>query len=274
MSRFEYLSRLAIGHHMPTGSVLYRLDPRARILSYVFLTLALTLSRLPAALLIAPAALLVLLKLAELPWKHTVRGLLAPLPFILFLALLQLFITPRPEGDTLYFSWHFLIVSAASVHSALLLVLRFISLVLLLTLASSTLSTLELIYGLELLLQPLQLLGIRTRPLVMVVQIMLRYIPFLLLSAEKITKAQASRGAAWGTRGGLLSRLRQFLPLILPLFNTSMQQADVLADAMLARGYGSAGKRTSLRSYQFTWVDLGVVLSCIAASVLMLLRIP
>ncbi len=181
---------------------------------------------------------------------------LAPLPFILILALLQLFITPAHEEmccTSPGASWQsphpeYMQLSCWCCAS--------LGLILLLTLATAALSTLELIYGLDLLFKPLQKIGLNTRPITMVVQVMLRFIPSLLLSAERSRKHRLP-GAAWGSAsGGLLKRVRQFLPLILPLFSTSLQQADVLTQAMLARGYGSTAERTgcaSIHSNGKTW---------------------
>jgi len=263
MSQFEYLNRFAVGQYLPTGSIVHQLDPRARIVGFTVLILALTLTTTMTGLAAALMLTLLLLTAAKVPMKFAMHGLLAPLPFILILAVLQLFITRGQDGDVLYFSWRFLAISSSGVHAAILLVLRFLGLILLPTLATAALSTLELIYGLDLLFKPLQKIGLNTRPVTMVVQVMLRFIPSLLLSAEKIAKAQASRGAAWGSAsGGLLKR-----PLILPLFSTSLQQADVLTQAMLARGYGSKAERTGLRQYSFKWKDLGfVILSAAAAA--------
>jgi len=85
---------------------------------------------------------------------------------------------------------------------------------------------------------------------------MLRFIPMLALSAEKIAKSQASRGAEWDKRGGsILSRARRVFPLILPLFSGSLRQAETLVDAMLARSFGSSYDHTSLRSYALTPTD-------------------
>jgi energy-coupling factor transport system permease protein len=102
----------------------------------------------------------------------------------------------------------------------------------------------------------------------MSIQVMLRFIPFLAQAAERIAKAQASRGADWGTRqGGLLSRVRQAFPVIIPLFLTGLKKAENLALAMEARGYGSPGKRTSMVEMKFGWKDgLAVILAGLLAA--------
>jgi len=257
MSQFEYLNRISFGQYLPTGSIIHRMDPRSKILVYTILILALTLTKQIAGLLAGIILNILLLLSSKIPISFALRGLVQPLPFILLLAILQLFITPHPSGDHLLFSYGILSVSATSLRFAILLLLRFTGLILLLTLASATLSTLEMIYGLDLLLKPLNKIGVRTNSIAMVVQIMLRFIPFLAINAEKIAKSQASRGAGWDDpKGNIFQRARQFLPLIIPLFNTSLQKADNLTNAMLSRGYGSNIKRTGLREYHISWKDL------------------
>ena len=267
MNQFEYLDRVSFGQYLPTGSILHRMDPRSKILVYVILILAMTLTKQIMGLLLAILLVLLMLFISKVSISFALRGLIAPLPFILLLAILQLFIAPRPSGDQLIFSYGIFSISTASLHAAILLCMRFTALILLLTLVSATLSTLEMIYGLDMLCKPLQKIGVHTNSIAMMVQIMLRFIPFLAMNAEKIAKSQASRGAEWdNSKGGVMRRARQILPLILPLFSINLQKADILANAMLARGYGSTIQRSGLREYQFRWIDLlFVVLSSFTA---------
>ncbi len=106
----------------------------------------------------------------------------------------------------------------------------------------------------------------------MIVQVTLRFIPFLAQIAERIAKAQASRGAEWGTRkGGLIQRTRQLAPLVIPLFMTSLQRSETMAMAMEARGYGSQPKRSSMYVLHFGWQDALVILLSGIASVAIVL---
>ena len=95
----------------------------------------------------------------------------------------------------------------------------------------------------------------------------------LAQATERIAKAQASRGAEWGTRkGGLLARTRQLIPLIVPLFMTSLQRAETMALAMDARAYGSKPQRGSMVVLTFDWPDAVAVLLAAAtcAAILMI----
>ena len=271
MRNFEYLNRISFGQYLPTGSIIHRMDPRSKILSYTILLFALTLTQQITGVMVAILVIIMLLLISKIPFSYALRGLVRPLPFILLLAILQLFITPHPGSDRLLFSYGIFSVSATSLRFSTLLIIRFAGLILLLTLVSGSLSTLEMIYGLDLLLKPLNKIGIHTNSIGMVVQIMLRFIPFLVINAEKIAKSQASRGALWDDpRGGVFKRARQFLPLLVPLFSASLQQADNLTNAMLARGYGSNINRTGLREYRISWKDLIFFILCVCAAWLVL----
>ena len=256
MSEFEYLSKIALGQYLPVDSPIHRLNPGIKLAGYILLILAVTLSRQLAGLGIALITVLLLLLLSQIPIPFALRGLRSPLPFILILAIFQICMVSQRSSETPFFTWHFFRATMDGLLSAGILCLRFFELILLLSAASSTLSTLEIVYGLDILLRPLSWLGFSTAPASMIIQIMLRFLPSLALSAEKIAKAQASRGAAWGNpKAALFQKGRQLLPFLLPLFNVNLQQADALVNAMLARCYGFNQKRTSLTDYSYGWID-------------------
>ena len=86
----------------------------------------------------------------------------------------------------------------------------------------------------------------------MMVQVTLRFLPLLAQTTERIAKAQASPGANWDSRRGhLLARLRQVIPIIIPLFLASLRRAEAMALAMDAPAYGSSPERTSLVELHF-----------------------
>ena len=274
MNSFEYLGKVSFGNYLPVNSRIHRLNPGVKLAGFSILILAVTLSKSLAGLLASMLIVLLLLVISKVSVKYALHGLLAPLPFILIMAILQVFFVSYRSEEVPLTAWKFLMVSRSGLLAAAAICVRFSSLVLLLTLASATISTLEMVHGIDILLSPLSAIGVQTRPAAMVVQIMLRFIPSLALSAEKIAKSQASRGAAWGDKhSSIFKRAGQLLPLILPLFSGSLRQADALANAMLARGYGTRVKRTHLTQYQLTILD-GVFLLFIAAASWVVLAWP
>ncbi|MGC9467038.1 MAG: energy-coupling factor transporter transmembrane component T family protein [Anaerolineae bacterium] len=264
MSEFEFQRFLTIGQHLPTGSVIHRLDPRTRLVCGGILLITITLAPSLMGLVIALVVLLALILLARIPMSYALKGLIPPLPFIAFLALLQILFAAGSEATEPLWTWWIIRVSAGSLLSGARLLLRFSALILTVTLFSATTSVTETVRGLESLLSPLAHLGLPVQDLVLLVQVALRFLPLLAREAERIAKSQASRGAEWGTgKGGLLHKIRQALPILVPLFLISLQRAESMAVAMEARGYRSTGRRTSYVSLKLERLDafaMGIIL--------------
>lgn len=256
MSGFEYLRRVSIGQYLPLVSPIHRADPRAKLLAYSAMVAAISISGSVYGLVAALLLVMLLLSISHIPFSFAWRGWLAALPFIVILALLQIVITKSSTDAVQITKLLGMRLTNEGFLSAGRLLLRFTTLFFLLTVSTATLSTLETIHAIESLLKPLSLIKFPSTYLSMMVQVMMRFIPFLAINAEKIAKSQASRGAAWdGKRGGLIARAKRIFPLIIPLFIISLRQAETLTDAMLARGFDTRRVRTSLRVYVFTTMD-------------------
>lgn len=271
MSQFEFSSRVTIGQYLPTDSFLHRLDPRARILIFSLLVVSLTITSHWQAVLLGLVVVLFGLALGRIPLPYALRGLIPPLPFLLFLAVIQvLFPWNRAPSITVWHWWVFNITHASLLAGGLLL-LRFTALILTISLATFCLSTSQMIHGLDNLLGPLRRVGIPTRDLIMIVQITLRFLPLLAQVAERIAKAQASRGADWGAgKGNPLRRARQIAPVIVPLFLAALHKAENMALAMDARAYGTHPFPTSMAEMRFRWQDGLMVAAALGLCVLIL----
>ena len=268
MSQFEFLRSINIGQYLPTASPVHRLDPRVRLVGYFLLVMALTFTRSPWGLLVGVVLVLVTLRLGRISLRFALRGLLAPLPFLLILALLQVFFNGQPDSGPVFFAVFGLVVGLSDIGVALMLLARFSALVLALSLASYTLSTGELTVGLGYLLRPLARIGLPAHDFVMMLQVSLRFLPLLAQTAERIAKSQAARGADWDARGGnLLVRVRRIIPLIVPMFLVSLRRAETMALAMDARGYGSVEQRSSRIALKATRRDWAVVVFAVVISV-------
>jgi energy-coupling factor transport system permease protein len=81
-------------------------------------------------------------------------------------------------------------------------------------------------------------------PLAVIAAIAITFVPTTLRQARQIREAQAIRGHR-------LQRLRDWLPLLLPLLVGGLERAFQLAEALAARGFASAGRprhATALRA--------------------------
>lgn len=271
MNQFDYSSKIAIGQYQQTGSILHRFDPRVKISGFFFLIMALTLSRSLIGILFGLAFAIIGIIIAQIPFRMISRSILLPMPFLLIIAINQMLIYPDRGGSVLLTIGSFQL-SELAVLSAGLLILRFIALILTISLMSATVSSSEMIHGLQQLLKPLNKLGIHTMDFVMIIQIALRFLPLLAITAERIAKAQASKGADWGTKNrSIFKKIKQIIPLIIPLFTISLRRAESLALAMDARAYGYQAERTSMTEYHFRTKDAYFGSVCLIAAALIIL---
>jgi energy-coupling factor transport system permease protein len=86
----------------------------------------------------------------------------------------------------------------------------------------------------------------------------LRFIPVLAEDAQNIIAAQESRGLEL-SKGGMFARIRNMIPILIPLVVLAIRRAQQLAEALESRAFGS-GKRTSYWEYRISRRDFVAVL--------------
>lgn len=85
-----------------------------------------------------------------------------------------------------------------------------------------------------------------------------RLVPMLSATAYTVTQAQLARGLDLRS-GGLLTRVRRYVPLIVPILAYAMRAADDMSRALESRGLGAA-VRGRTEYYEYTWRAGDVVL--------------
>jgi energy-coupling factor transport system permease protein len=92
---------------------------------------------------------------------------------------------------------------------------------------------------------------------VMIFVIAVRFVPVLLLDALQIMDAQRSRGLEFD-KGGFTKRMRNTVPVLVPLIAVAVNRSLDLAEAMDSRAYGALKKTTSLYELKFGRLDYAV----------------
>ena len=99
-----------------------------------------------------------------------------------------------------------------------------------------------------------------------------RLAPLFLDTMRDILDAQRARGLRTG--GGIVGRLRVYVPLLVPVFATALRRADQLALALESKGFGLTNRRGSLREYRAGGKDaLALILVSLLLLALIALRI-
>jgi energy-coupling factor transport system permease protein len=265
-------SRFGVSQYYDPNGVYQRLDPRTRLVAVMLWLGIITASSSVWGLGCGFICVFGLLAYSRTPLGVVLRMMVRPLIFIVLLVLVQILFSPVDFTGLTYFQWGFIRINAAGILRGIKLLLRFSTLYLLLNGITVVLSSTEIIRALAQLLKPLDRLGLPTHDVVLLVQVALHFLPLLSAEVERIAKAQASRGAEWGTaHGHLLQRAQQTLPILLPLLISSLHRAENLAQAIEARGYG-AGPRTSMISLHYSHLDAaaGAVILLVGCVILFL----
>jgi energy-coupling factor transport system permease protein len=236
-----------LGQFYPVESPLHELDARAKILATGIMAVGLFLVDSVAGFLLIAAAVVLLVAASRVP-SGTFLNFLKPVALIVSLTVIfQVFFSR--EGATLL-EWGFLEVHEGGLVRGLFLALRILLLVSTAALLTATTAPVKLADGIEDLLSPLKRLRFPAHELAMMITIALRFIPTLHEEAQKITRAQAARGADF-SEGGPVKRARELLPVLIPLTIGAFQRADELAEAMESRGYRGGNGRTRYRELRF-----------------------
>ena len=94
---------------------------------------------------------------------------------------------------------------------------------------------------------------------VMVFVIAVRFVPVLLLDALLIMDAQRSRGLEFD-KGNIVRRLRNMVPVLVPLIAVALNRSLDLAEAMDSRAYGATKVPSSLYQLSLTKADYLMIL--------------
>ena len=108
----------------------------------------------------------------------------------------------------------------------------------------------QLTDALESVLKPLRVIKVPVHEIAMMMSIALRFIPILTEETDKIMKAQLARGADFES-GNLIKRVKNMIPILVPLFISAFRRANDLAMAMEARCYRGGDGRTKMKPLHY-----------------------
>ncbi|MCL4488453.1 MAG: energy-coupling factor transporter transmembrane protein EcfT [Chloroflexi bacterium] len=270
MEEFEFVRNITIGQYLALHSFVHRMDPRVKLICFVFLVGAITFTTSYTANAILLFVVIALIRVSQIPIRYALSGLKPAVPVVILLAILQItFYTSGFAGGSncvSFFRWGPIDVNSCGVQLAVVSAARFVDLLILTSLLTFSTTVTELTLGTEQLLAPLQKrFNFPAHELALTMTIALRFIPTFAEELERIMKAQVSRGADLGQRGAFrfIQQTRSLLPLIVPLFLSALRRAEELVLAMEARCYVGGRGRThyvEFKSRPSDFVALAIVI--------------
>lgn len=246
---------LTIGQHYPVESPVHNLDPRVKIIITFVFIISLFLIETFTTYLFVIAFLAIAIITSKVPVKFVLKGLQPILMIILITFAINLLMTP----GRVVFQIGFVKITEEGLKQAGFMAIRLTLLIMGTSLLTLTTSPIILTDGIESLMSPFKRFGVPAHELAMMMTIALRFIPTLMEETEKIMKAQKSRGADFES-GNVVSRAKNLVPLLVPLFISAFRRADELAMAMEARCYRGGDNRTRMRQLKIVVGDYVAIL--------------
>ena len=251
---------ITLGQYFPGNSLLHKMDPRMKLMLTLCFIVLVFLPQNWWGLLAVGLFLALVIGLSRLPFRLMWRSTKPVLFLVTFTAILNVLYVS--EGTTLV-KWGFLHVTTGGLQSAGFIAVRIICLILGSSLLTYTTTPTALTDAIERLLSPLKVIKVNPHELAMMMTIALRFIPTLMEETDKIMSAQKARGADMES-GGLVQRVKALVPILIPLFVSSVRRAYDLAMAMECRCYQGGAGRTRMKQLKTAprdWLALTVYMA-------------
>ena len=257
---------ITIGQYYPADSILHRLDPRVKFVGTMAYIVSLFIFSSWLGYAAAALFLAAMILISKVPFKFMVKGLKPVMMLLLITMFFNLIFTP---GKVIWSFW-ILKITKEGIRMSLKMGVRLVFLIIGASIMTLTTTPNQLTDGLERLMRPLNKIHVPVHEIAMMMSIALRFIPILLEETDKIMKAQMARGADFES-GGLIQKVKNMVPLLVPLFVSAFRRANDLAMAMEARCYHGGDGRTQMKPLAYAGRDYAayfVLLGYLAVSII------
>ncbi|MGO8695555.1 MAG: energy-coupling factor transporter transmembrane component T family protein [Rectinemataceae bacterium] len=253
MRSLEFFRNVSIGQYVDSGSSIHRLTPATKYLWLFALGAPAIAASHPAAVLLTLVAALAIGAAAGIRPGFLLRGLKPALPFFVLIAVFQMVFGWPGDRSTVLFRLGPVSLTLRVLGTIVMALARTVSLMTLISLFTSVTTEGEIAHGIEDSLSALSRVGFPAHSLALAVATAFRFVPIVAGELEAIVKAQAARGADFGSgRGGPIKKTRAYLPLFVPVTIRALERAEALAEAMEVRCYSGGDGRTRYLVYEKT----------------------
>jgi len=263
------MDNMILGRYIPGNSIIHRLDPRSKLVAMILLIIIAFWANNPITNLILFIATGIFVVLSEVPLSFFIKGLRSMFFLIAFTTLFQLFFI---SGGQVLFEMGFIKITSYGIEQAGIIFCRFVLIIFFSTLLTLTTMPLSLATAVESLLGPLKRFKAPVHEIGLMLSMSLRFVPTLMDDTIRIMNAQKARGVDFG-EGNVIQKVKAMIPILIPLFATSLKRADSLATAMEARGYQGGNGRSQYR--QLNWMNrdsIALLFVCVLGAILFLLK--
>ena len=242
------MDNMLLGRYIPGDSIIHRLDPRSKLLAMFLLIVISFWANNPITNLLLFVVTGIFISLSGVPLSFFIKGLRSMFFLIAFTTIFQLFFI---SGGQVLWEIGFIKITSHGIEQAGIIFCRFVLIIFFSTLLTLTTMPLSLATAVESLLSPLKRFKVPVHEIGLMLSMSLRFVPTLMDDTIRIMNAQKARGVDFG-EGSIVQKVKAMIPILIPLFATSLKRADSLATAMEARGYQGGVGRSQYR--QLSWM--------------------
>jgi len=258
-----FLDNVALGRYVEKRSFMHNLDPRVKLLGlFVLAGFAFSINSV-FDIISMSVYTVILMMLSGLSLKYYLKSMKSIWFLVLFAFVMQLF---SYEGTPVFSFW-FITITDKALFNSMVVTFRLLFAILISTVLTLTTSPTSLAHAMEDILKWFFVPKSFAHELSMVMTIAIRFIPVMANEADRIIKAQMSRGANFDDRK-ISGKIKGIVSIIIPLLISAMRRADDLSIAMEARGYHGWEGRTRFKVFSWKFSDTFFLFTFIAISVL------
>lgn len=246
------LNNIMIGKYYPVRSKIHFMHPLSKIIctllfiSMIFICNSIELNLFMCALVI------IMMLMSHIPLKIYFKAVKTLRFLLVFIIIINYF-------------------SHANLEITIIMMLRLILIVLYTTILTLTTPPNEITYGLELLLSPLKLIGVKVNRTALSISLALKFIPTVIDQGNKILKSQASRGIDYDN-SNFAGKFMAIKAMLFPMFALTLKRAGQLADVMEVRLYNISEKRTNFRINKWRFFDTYLTLIHLALIIAIIVK--
>ena len=261
-----FIDNVAIGRYVEKDSLMHSLDPRVKLLGlFVLAGFAFSINSF-IDVIIMTVYTISLMIFSKLSLKFYFKSLKSLWFIIIFAFIVQLFNTEGTEVLT----FAFIKLTDRGLFNAFIITFRIVFAIMLSSVLTLTTSPTSLANAMEDILRWFFVPKSFAHELSMVMTIAIRFIPVMAFEADRIIKAQMSRGANFDDRK-LSGKLKGAVSIIIPLLVSALRRADELSIAMEARGYSGWEGRTRFKKFNWKLRDTLFLISFISISIMIVI---
>lgn len=211
------LNNITFGKYIPLDSKIHRCHPFIKVFCTFFLILSIVITDSFLLSLVYTCILSLFMYLSRVSLRMYIQSFMKMKYFLLILLLIN-------------------ILFSGSVWNGIFTIWKILLIILSSSIMLYTTSSSEMIYGLKIFAEPLEIFKISSNKIAFSLSLALRFIPILLEQATKIWKSQISRGLYLEGKK-IKDKIKSLKSILLPMFILSIKRADTLAETMEVRSF-------------------------------------